>query len=75
MNTIHIIDFADQDPEIPEEPKICAKENCPGKNPDHTENGWNFGYGMAGGGMGPYVYCDVCEKVIAKTQDPTGDED
>ena len=28
------------------------------------------GYGMFGGGMGPYVYCDTCGKVIAKSQDP-----
>lgn len=30
-----------------------------------------MGYGLAGGGMGPYSYCPRCEIVVNKSQDPT----
>lgn len=32
------------------------------------------GYGMAGGGMGPYTYCENCLAVVDKVQDPEGKE-
>ena len=35
---------------------------CPHRN---TE----FGYGLAGGGMGAYIYCTDCNQVIEKTLD------
>ena len=34
-----------------------------------------FGYGLAGGGMGPYEYCPQCGAVYNKTQDHDGDEE
>lgn len=61
--TIHI-DLAEQDPDLPRQ---CTRTDCPG------ERGWEVGYGMAGGGMGVYSYCNLCEQVVDKTQDPTED--
>jgi hypothetical protein len=42
-----------------------AMENrCPDcKGPLYT------GYGMAGGGMGVYEYCERCDKIVNKWQD------
>lgn len=28
------------------------------------------GYGLAGGGIGVYEYCERCRKVVSKTPDP-----
>ncbi len=42
---------------------VCSRADCPG------EEGWEIGYGLAGGGCGVYHYCDKCEKVVDKTQD------
>lgn len=28
-----------------------------------------MGYGLAGGGCGVYLWCDVCQDVVSKTQD------
>ena len=30
-----------------------------------------MGYGLAGGGIGPYSYCPRCEIVVDKSQDPS----
>lgn len=30
-----------------------------------------MGYGLAGGGMGPYSYCPTCGIVVNKSQDPS----
>lgn len=30
-----------------------------------------MGYGLAGGGIGPYSYCSQCGTVVHKSQDPT----
>lgn len=30
-----------------------------------------MGFGLAGGGYGPYSYCPRCEIVVNKSQDPT----
>lgn len=30
-----------------------------------------MGYGLAGGGYGPYSYCTSCGTVVNKSQDPT----
>ncbi len=29
------------------------------------------GFGLAGGGYGAYTYCDLCERVAHKWQEPT----
>lgn len=31
----------------------------------------DMGYGLAGGGMGPYTYCSSCGKICDKMEDPT----
>lgn len=69
-----MVDMAEQDSEIPSgDPKACDRDDCPGKltNPyDETrESYWSDGYGLAGGGMGAYTSCTVCEKIICKNQD------
>lgn len=46
----------------------CTNFNCP-KLIRPGNPGWEFGYGMAGGGMGSYTYCNVCGMVIDKVQD------
>lgn len=43
----------------------CGREDCPG--PDN----WEAGYGLAGGGIGLYLYCGTCEEV--KEKDPEED--
>lgn len=45
--------------------------------PDHPDVEPECGYGMAGGGLGAYMYCPVCGMVLDKTEDPgpwPGDE-
>ena len=42
----------------------CARTDCPG------ERGWEMGYGLAGGGMGAYTFCPVCDRIVDKWQDP-----
>lgn len=39
----------------------CIKCNVP----------YEFGYGLAGGGIGPYMYCPSCSAIIHKMQDFT----
>jgi hypothetical protein len=61
---IHI-DPAEQDPDVPK-----PGEYAPCKNPDcNPDKYWTPGYGMAGGGMGIYTFCDLCERVVDKVQD------
>ena len=43
------------------------QEHCQHKNQSN-------GYGLAGGGMGAYTYCDDCGKVLWKEQDPDEDD-
>lgn len=47
----------------------CKESECPG------EQGWELGYGMAGGGIGAYYYCPKCDKIVDKWQDPEMMED
>lgn len=60
------IDYADQDPRIPpiKEAKGCERPFCP------DVEGFEMGYGLAGGGMGPYLYCEACGLIRGKDQDP-----
>lgn len=39
--------------------------------PAHPDVQPEMGFGLAGGGYGPYSYCPVCNKIIHKTQDLT----
>ena len=42
-------------------------QRCPECGSDRIE----AGYGMAGGGMGLYMYCGQCSYIIDKVQDST----
>ena len=42
----------------------CDKTNCPGPR------GFDTGYGLAGGGMGVYRYCQICEQIRGKDCEP-----
>lgn len=62
MNTyIHIAE-ADKRPDIAAIGKgiRCEHKDCPG--PD----GWEAGFGLAGGGYGVYNYCNTCNEVKEK---------
>ncbi len=37
--------------------------------PDHPDALLEMGFGLAGGGYGPYSYCPVCNRIIHKTQE------
>ncbi len=39
--------------------KPCDRRDCP---PEFEK-----GYGLAGGGIGVYEYCEVCERIVSKT--------
>lgn len=52
-------DSKEQDPSIPN------LDHCP----DHPNAIPEMGYGMAGGGMGPYSFCPECGKMLSKSQD------
>jgi hypothetical protein len=56
------IDSSDKNRNIPElgEEKHCGNLACP--FPFFTD-----GFGLAGGGFGPYLYCGECQQVVAKT--------
>lgn len=41
--------------------KKCRRPDCP--------DTFQTSYGLAGGGMGVYEYCEVCERVVSKTID------
>lgn len=54
---------ATKDPDIPNigvNGKPCGKADCPG--PDR----WEMGFGLAGGGYGPYEYCPACGEIKGK---------
>ena len=46
---------------------LASAERCPKCLSTDLE----MGYGLAGGGMGPYSYCSKCGIVVNKSQDPT----
>jgi hypothetical protein len=37
--------------------------------PDHPDLEPKMQYGLAGGGIGMYTYCDECGKILSKSQD------
>lgn len=51
----------------PKEYKGDQIERCP----VHPELIPEMGYGLAGGGIGPYSYCPQCGRVLSKSQDHT----
>lgn len=39
----------------------CQRSNCPAPK-------FEMGFGLAGGGFGPYEFCDVCGEIVSKTE-------
>lgn len=37
--------------------------------PDHPKEEPEMGFGLAGGGYGPYSYCPVCHRILDKDQE------
>lgn len=68
MNAIHI-DFVNKEPGIPSiaDAKGCDKTDCPGVE------GFDEGFGLAGGGFGSYVYCNRCGEIRGKDLVPEED--
>jgi len=59
--TAHL-DLVDQDPSIPN----VGPDRCPKCNVEYE-----VGFGLAGGGYGPYTYCPKCGDMLSKIQDNT----
>lgn len=41
--------------------------------PEHPDVEPEVGYGLAGGGMGPYHYCPECGRLLEKWPEPNDD--
>lgn len=56
------LDFTEQHPDIPSmaEAKLC---------PEHHDVPPEINYGLAGGGIGVYMICPVCGRILGKDQD------
>jgi len=39
----------------------CGRPRCPAPN-------FEVGFGLAGGGYGPYEYCEICGEIVSKTE-------
>lgn len=57
------LDSSERDPALPELDQIQA---CP----DHPQAEPLLGYGLGGGGVGPYTFCSECGKILSKSEDP-----
>jgi hypothetical protein len=55
---IHV-DMAEKRPELPEYDQDAPCPHCGGKTVT--------GFGLGGGGFGPYTYCEACEKIVSKS--------
>jgi hypothetical protein len=44
-------------------PTDCPEGHCPGWE------GFEMGFGLAGGNYGPYLYCPKCYRILDKWQD------
>lgn len=71
------IGFGDEDGPEPHDDDVQLFGTCGGpevttlreKCPAHPEAILEMGYGLAGGGIGPYSYCPICGSVVSKSQD------
>lgn len=41
----------------------------PGSSCPYCGSDTSVGFGLAGGGYGPYTYCETCQKVTSKSAD------
>lgn len=56
-----LIDSAKQDSRLP---AMDQAIRCP----DHPDEEPSVGFGLAGGGFGPYTVCPVCCRILSKDQ-------
>ena len=49
--------------------RVLGMGQCPEACPHCGSGDYYYGYGLAGGYLGPYVRCESCHRVIAKDQD------
>lgn len=69
--------YTDEDGPEWHEDDVPLFEICGGGEPQskgercakHPESIPEMGYGLAGGGLGPYSYCPVCYAVLSKHED------
>lgn len=56
------IHFSEKEEGLPEVggAKKCSLPNCPAPQ-------FETGFGLAGGGYGPYEFCDTCGLIVSKT--------
>lgn len=47
-------------------PSIADAKPCP----DHPGVEPGIGFGMAGGGYGTYMHCEVCGRILGKDEEP-----
>jgi hypothetical protein len=64
-----LIDMTDKEPSLPEFDLYC-NHSCP----QHPDAMIREGYGLAGGGFGPYTFCDECARILSKTVEPADEE-
>lgn len=58
------IDMSEKDEKIPDFDDSLSCPDC-----DSLE--WvEVGFGLAGGGFGPYTFCTECSRIISKTCEP-----
>lgn len=46
---------------------LAQRDHC-SNHPDQTTENSQEGFGLAGGGFGPYYICGICGNVFGKTQ-------
>lgn len=46
-------------------PETAPLDRCP----DHPTEYPEAGFGLAGGGYGPYMYCPICARILSKAQE------
>ena len=57
------IDAADKRPDLPD---CGGADKC--DNPQCPAPDFEVGFGLAGGGYGVYEYCEICGRVVSKTE-------
>lgn len=62
IDGVHIV-YAHKDASIPDNSHDTGR--CPKCAGETTE-----GFGLAGGGYGPYTYCEACGIIVTKTDEP-----
>ena len=61
-----IVGFIDSSTKREGLPKVGSEQKCDRKDCPGPE-GFERGFGLAGGGYGVYSFCETCGRVVAKT--------